>query len=243
MTTVARPQPAPRGAPQTPPAEGPVRMIRVTANLLPDTVLAARRLTKLKRRLGVGLLGLIGVLVLGYGWSWWQTKSAQDDLSSARHHNQQMHSQMSAFAPLLAAQSRQQAVTGTLGTVMALDLPWRDLLGRIEAKTGSSIQITNLSGTVGATGSTPTTGLGVLNHTGLRAIGTLSITGNAVDSKSVAAFVDALSATKGVAAPLPTNVSGGKGAGVFTVNLLVTSDALGGRFNSALPIVPTTGGH
>ena len=70
MTTLATPPSSVGGAPNTAPPDGPVRMVRVTANLLPDTVIAARRLPgKLKRHLALGLVGLVGLLALGYGWS------------------------------------------------------------------------------------------------------------------------------------------------------------------------------
>lgn len=239
MTTVAPPPPAPRKAADAAPAEGAPRMIRVSANLLPDTVIAARRLSKLKRHLGLGLVGLVGLLVLAYGWSLWQTHSAKNDLASAQHHNAQMRNQMRDFAPLLNAQTRAQAITGNLRTVMVNDLQWRDLISSVRAKAGPGVHVTTVTGSVASGAATPGAGLSVLNNTGLQAVGTLTVNGTAVDGKSVAAFVDGLSTTKGLAAPLPANVSGAKGSIAFTINLLLTSDALGGRFTATTG----TGGH
>lgn len=239
MTTVAPPSPAPRSAPETAPGDGPARMIRVSANLLPDTVIAARRLSKLKRQLGLGLVGLLGLLVIGYGWSWWQTKSARDDLSAAQQHSAQMRSQMRDFAPLLTAQTRAQAITGNLRTVMVSDLQWRDLIASVRAKAGPGIHVTTVTGSVAPGSASNGVGLGVLNNTGQLAVGTLTVTGTATDSKSVAAFVDGLAVTKGLASPIPANVAGVKGSVAFTINLLLTSDALGGRFTPT----SATGGH
>lgn len=245
MTTVATPPPA-VGGPALSPVGEPVTMVRVVANLLPDSVVAARRLSKLKRQLGYGFVGLLGFLVIAYGWSWVQTHSSRDDLSSAQHHSNTLRQQMRAFTPLLTAQTRQQAITSQLRSVMATDLQWRDLIGRVKAKAGSGVQVTDISGSVaaGSASAVGGGGLSVLNHTGWKAIGSLTVTGTAPDNRAVAAFVDGLSKTKGLASPIPVSVSGTKGAVTFTINLLITTDALGGRFASsaATPAAASAGG-
>ena len=241
MTTLATPPAAVGSSPDAAPFGGPPRMVRVSANLLPDTVIAARRLGKLKRKLGLGLLGLVGVLLLGYGWSWWQTHSARSDLNSAQNRNTAMHSQLSAFTPLLNAQTQQASITTNLRQVMATDIQWRDLWNSVKAKAEPGVQLTGFTAQTSLV-STSGGGLNVLNHTGLLPIGTLSITGTATDSRAVATFVDGLAVTPGLASPIPVNVSGAKSGVAFTVSVLLTSDALGGRFSTPAPAA-ATGGH
>lgn len=241
MTTLATPPASVGGSPDATPFDGPARMVRVSANLLPDTVIAARRLGKLKRKLGLGLLGLVGLLIVGYGFSWWQTHSARNDLNSAQNANTAMHSQLTAFGPLLNAQSQQESITSNLRLVMATDVQWRDVWNSVKAKVVPGVQLTGFAASTSLV-TTSGGGLDVLNHTGLLPIGTISITGTATDSRSVAAFVDGLAVTPGLASPIPSNISGSKGGVAFTINLLLTSDALGGRFTTAAPAT-TTGGH
>ena len=153
-----------------------------------------------------------------------------------------MRSQLSAFGPLLSAQSEQQAITSNLRTVMATDVQWRDLWNSVKSKVVPGVQLGGFSASITSAAQAGAGGLDVLNHTGLLPIGTMAITGTATDSRAVAAFVEGLAVTPGLAAPIPSNVAGAKGGVAFTINLLLTSDALGGRFSGAAPAT-ATGGH
>jgi hypothetical protein len=82
-------------------------------------------------------------------------------------------------------------------------------------------------------------GLDVLNTSGQVAVGSITITGSARDKNSVAAFADKLTTVKGIAAPFVSSVTGAKGDITFSVNALITANALGGRFHKT---TTTTGG-
>ena len=73
-----------------------------------------------------------------------------------------------------------------------------------------------------------------------QAYGTVAINGSAPSKGAVAAFVDRLAGIRGLAAAFPASVAGSNGQFTFSVNVLLTSDALGGRF--ALK-TSTTGGN
>jgi len=252
MTTLATPGPARPAEPDFS-SDEPVRLVRVCAHLLPEEVITGRRLTRLKGQLAKGFAGLLALLVLAYAWSWWQTKSSRDDLSSAQNRTVSLQNQVRSFGPLVIAQGEQARIGQNLRTVMADDIQWRNLLETVKSEALGGLKIGSVTGTVSgaaATSSAGAAGLSVLNQTGLVAVGTLRIIGYAPDSKTVAALVDRLAVTKGFASPVPISVSGTKGGVKFEIDLLLTSDALGGRFTAVpsanTPVTGTTpaqGGH
>ena len=244
MTTLAPPPPsAPAPAPRPKPVEPVLRYPAIRANLLPDEVIASRRLATLKKQIGVALVALLGVIVLAYGFSWWQTSSARGDLSNAQHATAQLQAKQQAFTPLLNTQQQVRTVQTALHQLMVGDVQWTQLLevlGRAALPLHVTIDSVQAVMTAGAaTANAPgQAGIGVLNQTGDRGIGTLALTGTAPDQKAVAAFVDSLATLPGLAAPFPANVSTqGSGALQYSVNVLITTKALGGRYATT-----TTGG-
>jgi hypothetical protein len=238
MTAIATPPPAAASRPR--PGDE-ARVVTVFANLLPDEVVASRRLRALQRHLVLGLAGLVVLLIAVYGFSFWQTENARTDLSDQRTRTQGLQNQLKDFAPLLAAQAQAASINQTLAGLMTNDLSWRDLMTRIEAEAQGDVQVTGVNGSV--TDSTqpapsgPGGGLQVLNDSGKPVVGTLTISGEAKDKRSLAAFVDRLDSVRGITVPLPASVAGEQGKLTFSINTLIVSDALGGRFTH-----PTTAG-
>lgn len=220
------------------------RSVLVFANLLPDEVVAARRLRALKRRLLFGIVGLWAVLVGIYGLSIYQTDSASSDLSDVQAQGAALTHRLNDYAPLLSAQAKSAAIGSTLSTLMANDLSWRDLIQRVQKQTQGAITVTTIAGAVtdastadpGAAGA----GLDALNSSGDTIVGTLTVVGTARDDRSIAGFVERLGRVTGVTAPLPASVTDTTGTRTFTVNALITSKALGGRFTAAAT-TPTGG--
>jgi hypothetical protein len=72
-------------------------------------------------------------------------------------------------------------------------------------------------------------------------VGSLTIAGTSKDKRSVADYADRLAKVKGLTAPFITSVTALGGKVTFTVNVLITSDALGGRY-AAAPVAPVQPG-
>jgi Tfp pilus assembly protein PilN len=239
-------------------SEPPVRefseLIRVHANLLPEEIIAARRLVHLKRRLGIGLAALVVLLALGFGYSWWQTNNAQDDLTAEQSRSLAMTGQIQQYAPLVEAQAKTSQLQGEIATAMTGDVQWSRLIATLNKSTSGTLAVTSIDGVMDAASATVPTGgdsTNPLNNSGLQVVGSLTITGKTPDYKSVAAFVETLSKVRGLAVVDPGSVSSDSGGYTFTVTLSLTTDALGGRFTSkvapAAPATtssaPTTGGN
>lgn len=238
MTALATPPPPTRPRPGD-----EARVVTVFANLLPDEVVSARRLRRLQRNIVLALAGLIVLLIALYAGSWWQTENSRSDLADQNQRTKVLNQHMTDYGPLLAAQAKVGSIGTTLSNLMQTDLSWRDLIDRLEKQAPAGVTITGVTGSVTnptstTTGSTtdPTAGLALLNDSGKAVVGSLTITGTAHDPRTLASFVDGVSSVRGVTVPLPASVTGGKGNLTYSVDALLTVDALGGRFT------PSTGG-
>jgi Tfp pilus assembly protein PilN len=242
MSTLVLPQsPAPAPDPMYT-TSGPVRFVTITADLLPEELIASRRLADLKRKVVIGLAALVVLLIAGYGLSMWSTSRSKSDLASAQHQAITLQNQQKQYTPLVSAQAQATQISTALHQMMTGDLQWKDMLAKLRTAAKNGVTVDTISGTVTAgvaAGQAGTTaGLGVLNQTGKQQVGTLTLGGTAPDKNAVATFVDTLTKVKGLAAAFPASVTGGGTAGKYTysVSVIITSDALGGRYAT------TTGG-
>jgi len=222
--------------------------VSIFADLMPDEVLATRRLRDLKRKIFIGMAGLVVLLLAAYAVSWLQTVSSRSDLSDEQHRATTQTKTLKNYADLLTAQQQVSAITTTLSGLMKNDLQWQTLLANARRVAPAGMNLTTINGTVVTTTAGTTTQVGgnaldVLNQTGQLPVGSVTISGTAHDKNSVAAFADKLTTLPGIAAPFVTNVTGAKGAINFSINALITEKALGGRFTTTVPATnPSTGG-
>ena len=242
MVTIILPEArAPRPRPQ--PHADTTRFVAIYANLLPDEITDARRARHMTRMVAVGLAVLIGLLLGAYAVTAWQTSSAKDNLAAAQRKSVGLQNQEHAFGPLVAAQSRAASIKLELTKLMAGDLSWKDLLTTLRKSGTGGVTITGVTGntTTGAASTTATDtagGLGILNQSGKEQVGTLTISGTAPDKNAVAAYIDTLAKVPGLAAPFPASITSQAGKLTFSASVIITSDALGGRYAA-----PVQGGH
>jgi Tfp pilus assembly protein PilN len=232
MTALATPP-----APATRPRPGDeARVVTVFANLLPDEVVAGRRLRALQRNIVFGLFGLVVVLIAVYALSWWQTENSRTDLGDQQQRTTALQNRLKDYGPLLKAQTEAAGISQTLSTLMANDLPWRDLINRVQKQAHGDVVVTGVTGSViDPTSGTGPSGLALLNDTGKTVVGTLTITGTSHDKRSLAAFVDRLAAVRGMTVPLPASITAAQSPLTYSISALITADALGGRFTSTPP--------
>jgi Tfp pilus assembly protein PilN len=239
MSTIILPEaPAPQPAPA--PTAEVTRFVAIRADLLPDEIADARRVRRMMRKVAVGLIAVVALVICGYGVTAWQTSGAKGSLATVQRESASLVMEQRKFAPLVLAQSRAVSIKAELTKLMLGDLSWTDLLATLRKSAPAGMTITSITGTatIGAsTGSVPG-GLGVLNRSGKPQVGMLNINGTAPDKNSVAAYIDALGKVPGLAAAFPASVTGVGGKFLFAASVIITSDALGGRY-----AVPAQGGH
>ncbi|MGN6606222.1 MAG: hypothetical protein ACTHMS_04330 [Jatrophihabitans sp.] len=222
------------------------RLVAIRANLMPDEIVVARRTDQLRRHVIIALSALLAFLLFWYGLSWWQTNSAEDDLTSAQQQTVALQDQQHRFAPLTEAQRVSSTVAVQLHKLMTGDLSWKDMLATLRSQAGADVTLLNVTGTIisgaGASVATNTSsGIAVLNTSGKPVVGSLTITGRASDKDAVAAYVDRLATVKGLATPYPANVTVILNGVSFTVQAVLTTDVLGGRYAAAPAATGATG--
>ncbi|HEY2272184.1 MAG TPA: hypothetical protein VGH30_05390 [Jatrophihabitantaceae bacterium] len=228
------PNPAPPSP--EPGGQGGFHLQRISANLLPDEIIATRRLSQLKRKIALGIALLVALIAVGYGYSWWQTRQASDNLASEQFATDQLTTQQQKFAPLVQAQADTESIKSKLTLAMTDDLQWANLMAILQKSAGPDVTISSLIGSVDADAAAA---IQPLNNTGLQLVGTLKVSGTATDYRSVAAFVDRLSLVKGLAVVDPASVTDDGKQLTFNVSLSLTTDALGGLFKAVTPPATT----
>lgn len=243
-TTLVHEPPAPKA-----PATDGLRFVAVRANLLPDEIVGARQLEVVRKQVVLGLVAVVALLIAWFGFSWWQTTLAHGDLDDAQHRTSALQQQQDEFAPLVQAQNEAAAIHRQLQTLMAADVPWKTVIADLRSHAPAGVSLSNVAASlnVGTPGTTSgPVALSPLNQTGKQTIGQITITGRAGSKNAVAAYADVLGKLTGLTAPLITSVTAQGSAVTFTVNVAITTDALGGRFapTAAAPAAPAapTGG-
>jgi hypothetical protein len=225
------------------------RILTITADLLPEEVVAARR----ARRTRGWVLAVVGVVILALG-GWYLvaehgTNEANADLEAVTTQQTRLQRQQAAFADVVNVQADTQTIAKQLTTLLGNDLQWADLI-RIVRDTGSDagVKVEGIAAALNATtaqggASAATSAAGTLPTTsGAKTIGMITITGTAPDKPSVAKYVDSLGTLTTVANPFVSSVSAKSStrAVQFQLSVDITDKALCGRFTTKCK---TTGGN
>ncbi len=236
----------PSPTPTPKPGSGGLRHVTVRANLMPDEVISARQTVVVRKQVMLGVLVVVALLIAWFGLSWWQTHAARGDLDDAQSRGVALRTQQQEYAPLVTAQFQ----IGTIGTqlhkLMVGDLSWTSMLGTLRSQAPDGVALTQVGGAISAGAATTNSEVkpSVLNETGKSQIGQLTVTGTAPSKNTVAAYADKLATVRGLTAPLITSATSADNshALTFTINLVITTDALGGRY-AAPDLSTATGGH
>jgi hypothetical protein len=221
------------------------RVLPISARLLPQEIIAARRARKVRGRVIVILLLVIALLGSWYAYVWNQARTAEDGLAGVNSEARIVQQRQSRFADVVNVQNETTAIGKQLATLLARDLRWATLL-RTLRETGSAaeVKVTGVNGSLNPSGPGGNTGQantaqGKLPRAGgPTTIGALTVTGTAPDKSSLAKYVDALGDLKVVANPYLTSAAEADGEVQFNLQVDITADALGGRFTPKT----TTGG-
>jgi Tfp pilus assembly protein PilN len=223
------------------PATSPQRAVRVlpiSANLLPDEVIAGRRAKKVRGWVII-VLGVVTVL-LG---SWYaivvlQARNAQDDLRGVSVEEQVLKRKQTEFSDVTNVRKETSTIEAQLAGLLAEDLRWSTVLDTLRSTgTESAIQVTAVTGALNSSqagGAAPADRLPTAGAD--KVIGTMTVSGNAPDKNSVARYVDALGKVDKFANVFLTSAaestsSEASGQVQFSLSVDITVAALGGRFS------------
>jgi len=183
----------------------------IAANLLPPEIVAQRRIRVLRRWIAVALVGVLALCVTGYIYANMQRAAAQRTLSAEQQHTTQLRADRRSYANIERMQGTIAQVQSRISTLMTGDIDVSGLITRLAAAAPRGVTISQLSLTLttpNAKGSqSKASGVGALDTSGIKQIGTITMTGAAPSLVSVAAYVDRLQTVPGLLAVFPTSAS------------------------------------
>lgn len=207
---------------------GPMDMIAVYADLLPPEVAEARKAKETKKMVSIALVVLVVLLAGWYGFTRWQTSSANSDLDAANASTARLQAKQKSFAQVTQLQAESAQIQTQITSLMGRDVDWNQLWGSIRGATPAGVTISGITGSfTGATHLSSSSITALSNGD----IGTINVTGNAASPNTVAAFVDKLNQIAGVDSAQPTGVTSNSGSGYsYTVTIGLSTKAISGRF-------------
>jgi hypothetical protein len=217
------------------------RILTISANLLPEEIVAARRARR-SRSWVLAVLALV-VLLLG-GWylrAYNDRSDASKELDSVAAQTMTAQRSQSPYQKVVKVRSETDNLTKELKILLAKDLQYAALLDSLRTTgTATGVTVTGVTAALSVDDGNAAPGPALPSDTTAAAIGTLVITGTAPDKPSVAAYADKLRTLGTVANPYVSSVTTAKtGAVSFSLSADITSMATCGRFADPCK---TTGG-
>lgn len=223
------------------PALSPQRIARVltiSANLLPDEIVAGRR----ARRSRTAVLVALGlVLLLLAGWylrAEADRRTATKELDEVTTQTAATQRSQNKYQEVVQVRNETATLTKQLSTLMANDLPYATLFKTLRTTaTAAKVNIEGVTAalntaadkTSAAAGTTTT----LPSESSTASIGTLVIVGSAPDKKSIAAFSDKLGGVAMIADPYVTSVTTASGKVSFSLSAAISSAAACGHYTTA----------
>ena len=210
------------------------RVPTISASLLPDEIIAARRARRSRAWAAVAVVLVVCLLAIWYVSATRATRAADTELNSALAEVTDLKRAQSDYTEVVGVQNSTATLSTQLKSLMANDLDWAALIDTLRATAkkagvtvvGVSGQLNVSEGAVESANTLPSTNKAA-------AIGSLVVTGTGPDKKAVAAYVDTLDKQSTVANPYVTSVTTGTEGSKraeFSLNVDITQAALCGRF-------------
>jgi Tfp pilus assembly protein PilN len=195
----------------------------IVADLTPPELITLRRVAVLRRRIVIGLLVVLAVVILGYAAALLGQHRASDEAAAANDETISLSQAAARYASITKAETTVALLNSQVAALMQGDVDVAAMLADIRAALPATMAISNISMTLG--GDAPGSGTVGLDATGGTQIGTLTLSGTGRSLDDLPAFVDRLSRVKGMVDVLPTSNTLVKGTAEFNVTASLT-DAL-----------------
>jgi Tfp pilus assembly protein PilN len=213
---------------------GALRVVPISANLLPTEVVEGRRSRRVRRVVVAALIGVLVLMGTWYGSARYQTSQAKQQLKEAQDTSARVESQQKKYQEVVSVQEQSAQISKQLADLMALDLRWSTVVNAVQNAAPTGVKLHGLSAATsnsGANGGSAASD-SALPQSGDKKIGDLTITGEGASKAGVAAYVDALARIDGVVDPLLSSAVEQRKTVQFTVQMGLTSKVLGGRFTT-----------
>jgi hypothetical protein len=201
-------------------------------HLLPPQVLARKKGKAVRRRLGLGVVGMIVLVAVGAGLAEVDSISAQSALVSAQSQTTSILQNQAKYGDVLKVKADSDAVTSSQQSATTQEILWRGFIGQFQKTLPSGAQITTLTASIDTPlGGTPTT----TTTSPLQGAHVATVTASLIMKQGqITGWLNSLSSIKGFVDVTPNSITKGD-AGSYTVavTLHLNSDALANRFTKA----------
>jgi hypothetical protein len=214
----------------TAPIEGLVIGGEPRVHLLPPHVLIHRRARIVRRRLGFGVVGVLLLVVVGFGAANLSMINSQSNLLAAQSETSSILQQQAKYGDVLKVKADASAIQSSQKLATAQEILWAPFYTSFEATMPADSSITSLSAAVDdpfGVSSTPAAASGPLQGVHVATIqGTLTM-----PQSSISGWLDSLTTLKGFVDVTPNSVTSGDG-GIYTVSITmhINKDVLANRF-------------
>jgi Tfp pilus assembly protein PilN len=222
------------------PAGPPVRLLALSADLLPPEIVQRRRIVRIRL---IVLASIGAVLVLLAGWfalSTWQVGRQEDKLAATETEAIGLRTQQRQYSELINAQTQSTKIDNQLATLLKTDVQWATLTARLRAAAPRGLELTAVAvaltdpTTQGATGnSATTTASGLPSSDGKTPIGSLTISGTSTTKTAIASYVDAVSKVSGIGNVLLSGVTDQEDGSDFTLRADLSPTLLSHHYQAA----------
>ncbi len=210
------------------------RVLTISADLLPDEIVAGRRARRTRSWVLVVLVLVLAGMGGWYALAEQELRVANDELAAVTDDATELQRRQNDFAPVVDVQAETTTITKQLSTLLADDLPWATLTDTLrDTGAAAGVTVDGMSGTLNDAGAGASGAVSLPSASGAATIGSVTVTGTAPDKPSVAKYVDSLAGLTIVANPYLTSVAEADDEVQFSLTVDITAQALCGRFTTA----------
>lgn len=163
-------------------------------NLLPDEILAERKLKRTQAALGALVLAVTGVVATGFLLASAAVTTAEQDLEAERTRTQALTAQEAEYAEVPLVMGQVEAAVQAQGQAMAQDVLWFEYLNRLSASYPKDVWLRDMAVVMAAPTTDPAASAGE-GRSG--AVASITFNGTGLVHSDVAAWLDALDTIKG----------------------------------------------
>lgn len=212
----------------------------IYTDLTPPELISARRLTRLRRSMAIGLAALLVAVLLVFAFATLRHRQATDDLAREQATTAGFAAAQSRYAVVTQIQGSTTSIRQQLAGLMAAEVDTSGLLASVRSTLPrgtvlDSVQVTVAGGATAAQAGGATT----LDTSGATQIGRVTLSGTSPRLEDIATYVDTLGGRPGLVDVVPVTNQASGSTYTFTVTASVTDAVLTNRYAVAAPATPT----
>lgn len=206
----------------------------IVANLTPPELIAARKLSVIRKLLVAAVTVIVVLGALGFAFATLRQHSASSDLAKENARTQQLMLEQRKYQGAVKVQGSITEVRTQLAGLLSSDVDLGSLVGQLRTRLPAGMTIDTLTVTIntGTIAMTSNTGAGALDTSGSKHIGDVSIGGSGQRLSDVSGYVDALNSIPGVVTAYPASSSSSSAGVAYIVQLTLTSKLFTHRYDS-----------